>query len=93
MTKTPTTKGRHTAGAFDIRNFIGALLGIYGLILTIYSFMPGGQAPEKTGDINANLVIGVLLLVVGGGFMAWARLRPVVVPDDFDPGDHPPAHH
>ena len=33
------------------------------------------------------------LLVVGGGFMAWARLRPVVVPDDFDPGDHPPAHH
>ncbi len=26
---------KHTAGAFDIRNFIGALLGLYGLILTV----------------------------------------------------------
>ena len=30
------TRGeKHTAGAFDIRNFIGALLGLYGLILLV----------------------------------------------------------
>lgn len=87
MTKTPPTSGRHTAGAFDIRNFIGALLGIYGVILTVYSFMPGGQAPEKTGDINANLVIGLLLVLVGAVFMAWARARPIVVPEHIESSD------
>ncbi len=89
-----TPQGTHTAGAFDIRNFIGMLLAIYGAILAIYSFFPGGQAPEKTGDINANLIIGLLLLAAGLVFMGWARLRPVVVPDhlDIDP-DRPTMHH
>lgn len=94
MSHTSPTQGKHTAGAFDIRNFIGSLLAIYGVILTGYSFFPGGQAPEKTGDINANLIIGLVLLLVGAAFMAWARLRPVVVPEhiEHDP-DRPAAHH
>ena len=29
--------GGHTAGAFDIRNIIGALLGIYGVLTTVGS--------------------------------------------------------
>ena len=93
MSTSPGKQGRHTAGAFDIRNFIGLLLAIYGAILTVYSFLPGGQAPEKTGDINANLLIGVLLLVVGGGFMLWARLRPVIVPEHVEHDSDRPAGH
>ena len=85
--------GKHQAGAFDIRNFIGALLGLYGVILTLMGLL-GDQELDKTGGINANLWCGLALLVVGLGFMAWAKLRPVVVPEhiEVDP-DRPPMHH
>jgi hypothetical protein len=46
---------------------------------------------EKTGGVNANLWAGIALLAVGIGFMAWARIRPVVVPEDVD-RDTGPAH-
>lgn len=76
-----TNKSKHTAGAFDIRNIIGSLLGIYGVILLAMGLF-ADTAAEKTGDVNANLWAGLALLVVGVGFMLWARVRPVVVPDE-----------
>ena len=72
---------RHTAGAFDIRNFIGALIGIYGVVLTLMGLF-GDRAYEKTGGVNANLWAGLVMLVVGAAFMTWARLRPIIVPND-----------
>lgn len=72
---------RHTAGIFDIRTIIGALLTIYGVILTVTGIVADPET-DKTGGINANLWAGLVLLVVGLGFLAWARLKPVVVPDD-----------
>ena len=71
---------RHTAGILDIRNIIGALLGVYGVILLLMGIF-GDTEGEKTGDVNANLWAGLVLLVVGVVFIAWARLRPVRVPD------------
>ena len=87
-------KASHTAGAFDVRNFIGALLAIFGVILLIMSFA-GDKALEKTGDVDANLWAGVALLAVGLVFMAWAKLKPVRVPDDFEAPDDDgrPAGH
>ena len=76
-----TTK--KTAGAFDIRNFIGMLLGLYGVILTFMGLF-GDKELDKTGGINANLWTGLALLVVSAGFMGWARLRPTVVPDHVE---------
>ena len=70
--------GTRTAGALDIRNIIGGLLGTYGVILLLMGLF-GDTAPEKTGDVNANLWAGLALLAVGLGFLAWAKLRPVVV--------------
>ena len=75
----PTTK--HTAGAFDIRNIIGGLIGLYGVILTLMGIF-GDKELDKTGGVNANLWTGLALLAFGGSFLLWARLRPVVVPDD-----------
>ena len=40
---------------------------------------------EKTGGSNANLVAGIVLLVMGLGFIAWAYLRPVKVPEHVEP--------
>ena len=75
--------GGHTAGAFDIRNIIGALLGIYGVLLLIAGiFMDAEEA--KTGGVNANLWTGLALVVAGAVFLLWARLKPIIVPPDVE---------
>ncbi|KRF35296.1 hypothetical protein [Nocardioides sp. Soil805] len=82
--------GSHQAGAFDIRNIIGALLGLYGVILTLAGLL-GEHEPAKTGGVNANLWTGLGLLVVAAAFLLWARLRPIIVPEDVDPPDDDPT--
>jgi hypothetical protein len=71
---------RHTAGLLDIRNIIGALLGIYGVILLLMGLF-GDQGGEKTGDVNSNLWAGLAMTAVALAFFAWARWRPVRVPE------------
>ena len=92
-TTKPDSRG-HRAGIFDIRNIIGALLAVDGVILLLVGIF-GDPEEDKTGGVNANLWAGLSLLVVGAVFLAWAKLRPVVVPDDFESGDdegRPPGH-
>ena len=80
----------HKAGIFDIRNIIGALMGIYGVILTLAGLL-GEHEPEKTGDVNANLWTGLALLLVAVFFIGWARIRPIVVPPDVERPDDDPT--
>jgi hypothetical protein len=68
----------HTAGAFDIRNVIGGLLGIYGIVLLATGAL-SDQAPAETGQLHADLWAGGALVVVSVVFLAWARLRPIVL--------------
>ena len=82
--------GGHTAGAFDIRNIIGALMGVYGVILVLAGIF-GDKALEKTGGVNANLWTGLALVAVAAIFIGWARLRPIVVPESFDRPDDDPT--
>lgn len=74
---------------FDIRNIIGALLGIYGVLLTLAGLVPSlvaqhddEAAANNTVDLyvgtDANWWVGVALLAVAATFIAWAALRPVV---------------
>ncbi|MDN6324322.1 MAG: hypothetical protein L0J70_02805 [Corynebacterium sp.] len=67
-----------TAGAFDIRNFIGTLLGLFGLILVgagAFAFDEGAAA--KTDGLNANLWAGLAMLVIGILFVLWTKLDPI----------------
>ena len=80
---TTTAPRRHQAGLFDIRNIIGGLIGLYGVILFLMGLF-GDQASAKTGDVNANLWAGLLMIVFGIVFITWARLRPVKVPEQRD---------
>ena len=83
-------QGAHTAGAFDIRNIIGALLAIYGvLLLAAGLFMDTDEA--KTGGVNANLWTGLVLVVAAAVFLTWARLKPIIVPADVEPVEPDPT--
>jgi drug/metabolite transporter (DMT)-like permease len=82
------TGQKHTAGALDIRNIIGGLIGVYGVILLLMGLF-GDKELDKTGDINANLWAGLAMVVGAAVFLIWARLRPIVVPDQVEPPADP----
>ena len=92
--QTPSTPTKHTAGALDIRNIIGGLIGTYGLILVLMGLF-GDKEYDKTGDVNANLWAGLAMVAFAAAFLVWARLRPTVVPDHVEKPDDtgpPPGH-
>lgn len=77
-----------TAGAFDIRNIIGIVIGVFGVILVVVGlFFSPAEELAKSGGIRANLISGIVMTVFGVGFIAWSLLRPVVVPVDPTPGE------
>ncbi len=75
---TPSAGAEHKAGAFDIRNIIALLLGIYGLVLVVMGVFADPEL-GKTGGVNANLYAGIGMVVVAVAFVLWARLKPIVV--------------
>ena len=87
----PPTAKSHSAGAFDIRNFVGALIGIYGVVLVIMGLINVTSADmARTGSVNANLLAGIVMVVLAASFLLWARIRPVEIPvrsDTADAGD------
>ncbi|PUA81767.1 hypothetical protein [Nocardioides currus] len=85
-----TSSDKHAAGVFDIRNIIGALMGVYGVILALAGLF-GEHEPEKTGGVNANLWTGLALIVVAVVFIGWARLKPIVVPEHVEAPDDDPT--
>jgi hypothetical protein len=71
---------KHAAGAFDVRNVIAALIGFYGVVLVVVGLVDNGEdALEKTDGFNANLWVGLALIVFAASFALWSRLRPIVV--------------
>ena len=69
---------KQTAGAFDVRNVIAALIGFYGAVLVLVAIF-GDDQTEKTGGVDANLWAGIAMLLFAAAFALWSRLRPVVV--------------
>jgi hypothetical protein len=74
---------------FDIRNVIGLLMAIYGVVLTIAGFAPAllREREKGAGDnpvdlyfgTDANWWVGLALIAVAAVFFVWAALRPVPV--------------
>ena len=73
--------GVRRAGAFDIRTFIGSLIGIYGVVLVIVGLVGTNHKQlAKSDDLNINLIAGIGMILLSAFFLIWARLRPVVIP-------------
>ena len=76
----PAEGRTHTAGAYDVRVFIAGLIGFYGIVLVVMGlFADTADDKAKTGDVNANLWSGLVMLAMAVVFAVWARLRPVIV--------------
>jgi TRAP-type C4-dicarboxylate transport system permease small subunit len=69
-------------GLFDVRTIIGALLTLYGLVLLVASFNTSASDKAKADGINANLWMGLVLLVFGVLMIVWAVTRPIVVDEE-----------
>lgn len=76
----------HSAGAFDIRTVIALLFAIYGVVLVVLGFIQPQAEIDKSAGLNINLWAGVAMVVFAAVFVAWARLRPITVPDDAESG-------
>lgn len=80
---TENKRGRvHKAGAFDIRNVIGGLLGIYGIVLLISYFLLDPGMDVTTGeskDAVYNLWAGLALVVAAAVFFIWTKVDPIKI--------------
>jgi hypothetical protein len=65
------------ARLFDLRVLIGGLFLLYGVMLTVAGFFTSSKDLAKASQININLWMGIGMLIVGGFFAAWWRLRPL----------------
>ena len=74
VSATKSSNRGHRAGIFDIRNIIGALLGIDGVIILLVGIF-GDAEEDKTGGVNANLWAGLVLVVMSAIFLVWAQLE------------------
>ena len=76
-----------SAGLFDIRTFIAALLGFDGVVILLMGLF-GDQSTtvNESPPININLWAGLGLVLAAVVFETWKRLRPVKVAEP-PPGD------
>ena len=69
---------------FDLRYVIGALLGVYGVVLVIRGLLDGPEQLARAAGTAINLWTGIGLLVVAVVFLVWARARPLGIENADD---------
>jgi hypothetical protein len=73
------TKGSGTGMSqghvLDLKLPIGGLLSAYGVLLTVYGLVTKKEMYAISLGFNLNLAWGILMIVIGGGFLLTAFLR------------------
>jgi hypothetical protein len=67
--------GMSKGHVLDLKLPIGWLLSAYGLGLGIYGLVTGKETYAKSLGLNVNLIWGILMLVIGAGFLLTAFLK------------------
>ena len=81
---------KRKVGLFDIRIIIAGLIGLYGVILVITGLFSSDAQAEKAAGLNINILAGVVMIVFAAAFVAWARIRPIIVPpEQTEAGERP----
>jgi membrane-bound ClpP family serine protease len=63
------------AHLLDLKVPLGGLMTLYGLVLAIYGLLTGSETYAKSLGVNINLIWGILMLVLGGGFLLFHFVR------------------
>jgi hypothetical protein len=69
-------KAETLAKLFDLRSFIGSLLTVFGVIVTLDGFTASPADIAKAAGINLALWTGLFMLVLGLFFVGWTLLSP-----------------
>ena len=64
------------AKLFDLRSFIGSLFVIFGILVTIPGIGASRATIDKAAGINLGLWVGLIMLIMGVGFLTWVLLKP-----------------
>ena len=79
MNDVPETKeqgtGMRERHVLDLKLPIGWLLSAYGLLLAVYGLVTKKEMYAISLGFNLNLVWGILMLAIGGGFLLTAFLK------------------
>jgi len=67
--------GMSQGHVLDLKLPIGWLLSAYGALLTVYGLTTKKEMYAISLGINLNLIWGVLMLAIGGGFLLAAFLK------------------
>jgi hypothetical protein len=67
--------GMSKGHALDLKLPIGWLLSAYGVLLGVYGLITKKEMYEKSLGFNLNLVWGILMFIIGGGFLLTAFLK------------------
>lgn len=65
----------------DIRNIIGALFLVYGILVTATGLLDPAADRALTGGIAINLWTGISMLIASALFFVWAKFAPVPAED------------
>lgn len=77
---TASTPSKHSAGLFDVRNIIAALMGIYGVVLFFMGLFNFTDAEkQKSDNFNLNLWCGLGMFIFAVLMAVWAYTRPILV--------------
>ncbi len=72
------------AKLFDLRTFIGSLLTIFGIIVTLEGVTASDADIAKAGDMNISLWSGLVMVVAGICFVSWMLIRPPAPPAETE---------
>lgn len=68
-------KGMSQGHVLDLKLPIGWLLSAYGALLTVYGLLTKKEMYAISLGYNLNLIWGILMLAIGGGFLLTALLK------------------
>ena len=67
--------GMSEGHVLDLKLPIGWLLSAYGVLLTAYGLLTKKEMYAISLGLNLNLAWGILMIVIGGGFLLTAFLK------------------
>jgi hypothetical protein len=74
--QTEEARSASASKLFDIRQVIGGLFTLYGVLVTGAGLLDGDAARKKASGIDINIWTGLGMLALGATMLLWMRLSP-----------------